>query len=76
MPVINSKRFKTFNSFKNWINNFMDFVLNEAMDKGLMQGIYSEFLFIEEELGEEANEYFKEIMAIICDFAYDDRQIN
>ena len=76
MPIINSKRFKTFNSFKNWINNFMDFVLNEAMDKDIMQGIYSEFLLIEEELGEEANEYFKEIMAIICDFAYDDRQIN
>ena len=76
MPVINSKRFETFNSFRNWINNFMDFVLNEAMDKDLIQGIYSEFLLIEEELGEDSNEYFKEIMAIICDFAYDDRQIN
>ena len=76
MPVINSKRFETFNSFRNWINNFMDFVLNEAMDKDLIQGIYSEFLLIEEELGEDDNEYFKEIMAIICDFAYDDRQTN
>lgn len=76
MPVINSKRFKTFNSFKSWINNFMDFVLNEAMDKNIMQGIYSEFLLIEDELGNDDNEYFKEIMAIICDFAYDDRQTN